>query len=449
MSNLFSEFQSEPRLLIGTPRFSLLRNFQQTNNPDRSPKHKLRKSMKRKVDFDSQVKKINNGDLTIRHSSPHIKADKTKGSRKYFKNRSCIDQFSNLDLDECMAPLIVIDDPVVINNGTFGILLRFNTTDGYVAVKFIFNISKDSSKTKFIEMEKELAFTYFMSETGIGPKVLDAFFYNIDFDHLKFYPNLERIFEIIENHFKNKGKTYKQFIPIEKRNETIYDLPIEIQCVVMKSYDDDCQSILSNENIGADIKTEIIKSMVFLVSEQMRLSLYCYDIKPGNFVVNFESDGSVDVKMIDFGADYCTENNIYANYKNEDIVPYIKITFMELLYISNVIQLYMIFSFHGFNGLDKHNNRQEINNIMHAFFSHDLFKHFFESEWKKFITWYIALARKNNIKSLSDPSNILVWYVNKESDRKKIYSFDNLINITDSIVRNLSEVLNYVNFAQF
>lgn len=394
------------------------------------------KPTRRKVNFE-QTSRVDNDNIPLK-SSPQIKMNHSKGLKKYFKNRSCTDQ-SNKDFYDCMETIQTIGDPVVINNGSYGILLRFNTVNESIAIKFIFNISTDPSDQKFSNMENELAFTYFMSENEIGPKVFDTFYYNIDYDELNSLPQLKNIFKIITTHFDNKGKTYRQLLPIKRNGK----LPVEIQCIVMKSYDNDCDTVLSDININVDTKIKILNQMNELIIKQINLPLYCYDIKPGNFVVNIAQNGDVDVKMIDFGADFCTEKQIYIGYKNDEIVPHLNINFTQLLYVSNVLQLFLMFPFDSL-GL----NKKEKGDIMIAFFKYDLFSKFFKADWKSFIGWYIDHALDNYKKEVSDPSNNLLWYTSEEHDNDEIYNRYNLNKYYKYVVHSLSDIFNYIVFVQ-
>lgn len=397
------------------------------SQPFSQPFSQRRKSQKRII--------FNPNPKTKVKSSPHFKSiNNSKRLRKFFKNKNC----NNLDIEDCIDGTIeLVGEPVVINNGTFGILIKMNSSRGVMAVKFIFNVNRFSSAERINDMEKELAFSYLMSDTGIGPLVLDAFYYNINFGELRKFPSLHGIFEIISDHFRRKNKVYKQFLPIENKllqGKNPSNLPLEIQCIVMESYENDCENALSDPNNSISIKVEIIKQMVNLLSEQIKHALYCYDIKPGNFVVNIKN-GSVDVKMIDFGADFCTENKIYSGYENDDIVPDLELTYIDLLYISNTIQLFMMYiQSNDLYTMDKNDSKE----IVNAFFNHHIFGVFFSKDWKNIILWYVYNARINNMQGLHDPSNNLIWYSNIENySTDELYENDNIYKIADFIIYSL------------
>jgi hypothetical protein len=378
-------------------------------------------------------------------TSPHIKTVDSARSKKFFqlnKNRNC---FEN-DFNQCIDNNIgVYGTPVVIGNGTFGILLRAKTYSPYgdVAIKFIFNISNESSADKFIDMEKELSFSYYMGEKDIGPKVLDSFYYNFDYGELPNFPILHQIVKLVIQHFQKKGTKYPQFLPIDKAialGKDPANLPVEIQCIVMKAYDSDCDGVLENPSLSIETKAEIIRQMCYLMEIQIKDGLYCYDVKPGNFVVNINGK-QVDVKMIDFGADFCTEKKIYKGFDNTDQVPILGINFIQLLYISNVIQ---IFSLVVKSRLLDNVSPSSAQKLLEAFFNHPLFSIFFSKDWQVFIDWYINYARDNIVSGRgTDPSNILVWYSKTISSGSYsiLYSKNNIENTKKFLIFNLKKLL--------
>jgi hypothetical protein len=407
-----------------------------------------RKNANRPV-IDPYLMEIDSMNTTVKKGSPHIKTIDSSKSKQFFKmnkNRNC----DRLDFDKCVDQDIqLVGIPVVIGNGTFGILLRIhsNSREGDVAIKFIFNIDAGSSSTRFIDMEKELSYSYYMGSIGIGPKVLDSFHYSFDLNELNGYPVLKKITDLISDHFKNKGIEYPQFYPVKNailRREDPGKLPIEIQCIVMKAYDKDCENALLDPNLNTDIKVEIIRQMVHLIEKQIMEGMYCYDIKPGNFVVNIRNN--IDVKMIDFGADFCTEKKIYIGFDNNQIEPFLGINYIQLLYISDVLQLFAIFTKTGYlNTISQYDQKK----ILMAFFYNNLFKIFFSRDWRSFINWYIDYANHLHKIGKNDPATNLVWYSNTKLSNsrqiEKIYSADNIRKIKHFLINNLDLMLATVN----
>jgi hypothetical protein len=377
---------------------------------------------------------------TPRRISPHVKtidSSRTKYFKKLNKNRSCYEK----DFKDCIDKSIgIYGDPIIIGNGTFGILLRAKSAKDDIAIKFIFNISNTESRDRFIDMEKELSYSYYMGDIGIGPKVLDSFYYNFDFGELKNFPALYSIVQMVVKHFKNKGRTYPQFIPIEnalKQGQSPENLPVEIQCIVMKAYNSDCEGALLDTKNSIEVKAEIIKQMINLLEIQIRNGMYCYDVKPGNFVVNINGH-HVDVKMIDFGADFCTEKKIYTEFANNAIVPRLGINYAQLLYISNVIQIFILFVKTNYlNSISKENAKK----LLRSFFFNPLFESLFKN--LDFIDWYIDYAHNNYLNGKSDPANNLVWYANTSdaTSQSILYSKTNLNNIKDFLKNNLKKAV--------
>ncbi len=124
-------------------------------------------------------------------------------------------------------------------------------------------ISKYTSENSIIEnMYYEIEYSYKMGNSGVGPRVYDSFYY-------------------IHN------KIVTQFILMEKFDSSVSRW--------MMSH----SSVKSRENC-----TKVVTSMLDLVYRQVfELNIYCLDIKVENFVIN---TNPIDVKMIDFGIDWCT-----------------------------------------------------------------------------------------------------------------------------------------------
>lgn len=389
--------------------------------------------------------------------SPHIKKEL---SDKYFKysdrNRDCKD----LDFTKCSNYRLY--NPVILGNGAFGIIIKFNHN---IAVKFIFNISYKPSADKFIDMDKEISFSYHMGNIGVGPAVLDTFHYSFNLGELIHYPELFRIIIMIKNHFSKMKRVYPQFEPVKEYLDKGIQpdvLPIEIQCIVMKAYDNDCKTILEVPipDITAKVKTEIVRQMIDLIKKQIDNGLYCSDIKPTNYVMNIDLRDNVEVKMIDFGTDFCTEKNIYVGYKNTDDISKLTsspndkygINFIELLYISNIIQLYAIII--NLNIFEDFKNEKDMQMFIGAFFKHEVFVRFFGTKragpvrpwdkrerWEIFIGWYIEHAKRNVKNKVSDPSNSLMWY--STPDKKDIYSDTNVARVKNFLIGNLQVFVDY------
>jgi hypothetical protein len=390
----------------------------------------------------------------IRHIDRHVKAVGGPRSRKYFqlnKNRGC----GGLDLKDCMDKTIgIYGDPVVIGAGSFGVLLRVDSNIGPLAIKFMFKMSQTESGEDFAEMERELAFSYYMGHKEIGPKVLDSFYYNFEYGDLPQYPMLQAVVELIIKHYAKKGEEYKRFFPLHNlwnSNMNADFIPVEIQCIVMKAYDSDCAWPLASEDLHTDIKCDIIRQMNRKIKKQIKLGLYCCDVKPGNFVVNIGPP--VEVKMIDFGADFCKETQIYHGFDNDEVNPIVNLTYKDILYLSNVLQCYTMASRYMYNGADE----EECKEITEAFFDHDIFRTFFASHWRYFIEWYIQNARDNYQRGDEDASNNFVWYNCQVATRNssyssmsrknsEIYTMSSVAKTRDYVIKKLEQALDYMSY---
>lgn len=389
------------------------------------------------------------------------------------KNRNC----AYSDFTECLDKRIILNDNfrfTIIGRGSFGVLIRTKSNLGDLAVKFIFTIPDPDKKESveevdsefFLNMERELAYSYYMSEVNIGPHVYDSFYYNFSYGDLEKYPNLKEVFSKVYSYYENRGKPFKIFKPIKKRIDKIRmmekedskyyseiikknkkdlaNIDIDLQCIVMKAYDFDGEEALASSKYSISDKVDIIYQMIELVRKQIYdVGLYCFDIKPGNFVVSDK-----EVKMVDFGTDFCHEKQIYNNYDNSAIIPYSKIlTFKDLLYISNIIQVFMIAvedSEIFINAKTQKNlNRKDKKKILDAFFNRRVFNIFFREDWKHIIKWYIEHARKNSTKDLeNDPSNIMVHYIKSiYSPKDEKYTYNGLAN---KLIKVLDEALHEV-----
>jgi len=319
----------------------------------------------------------------------------------------------------------IVGDFSIIGAGSFGILLRANTEAGYpVAIKLIMKFDTEDSGKEFTEMERELAFSYFMGDAGIGPKVLDSFYYNFDIEDIKNYPVLNKVVKFIKDNIKHNR--------LKGIDST--DSPTEIQLIVMKSYEYDCRQIFDREDL--DLSSQVILQMIELMKKQINLGIYCYDVKPSNFVGNilyYDGVGEVDVKMIDFGADFCTEKRIFTGHNNDDICEELGMPYTDVLLISNIIQIYIMYSVFADYKIDKV--------IVKSFFSDTIFRKFFESDWRLFITNYINDAKRKEMIGKKDPSNQLVHYCNIESyhgEMKYQYVIELLIDLLEYAERKLN-----------
>jgi hypothetical protein len=370
----------------------------------------MRRRSNKKVVFETSPTSKKSNKLRASPNPTKVRSE-VKGRSKIFnklnKNRNCLDK----DIYECMSSGIeVIGDLSIIGAGSFGILLRANTKLGDpIAIKMIIKFTITDSGNEFNEMERELAFSYYMGDVGIGPEVLDSFYYNFDLVDITRYPELYKILKYVKNNINHKR--------LDVATDVNY--PTEIQFIVMKSYEYDCKQLFLMKD--ADLNSQIITQMIELMKKQVKLGIYCNDVKPGNFVGNISKIEDVTVKMIDFGADFCTEKQIYTRYKNNEINADLGVSYVDVLLISNIIQIYAMFNFIMNYDVEKENIK--------TFFNYPIFNIFFSSDWKAFLRNYLRHARMNDLDKVRDPSNQLVHYCNQgkykhEDVQKFAYVFD-------------------------
>lgn len=113
------------------------------------------------------------------------------------------------------------------------------------------------------DVHKEVEYSYYMGEIGVGPKVYDTFF--------------------VDDKYFGGGKKYTQVI-------------------IMEYFDTNCYKALKSSLPQKD-KLKIVMDMINLIKKQQNHGIYCYDIKPLNFVYRIKDK---KVRMIDFGIDFCS-----------------------------------------------------------------------------------------------------------------------------------------------
>jgi len=349
------------------------------------------------------------------------------------KNRNCCPEGEDTcrDLGQCTS-LILEGDPHYIGSGTYGIIFKMSWNKNEdIAIKFMFDFSSQGEKFHKL-MNEEVSYSYSMSDKEIGPKVYDAFYYSISSDKIKKLGELHNIISLGQNIKLEHFKSYKP------------GTTVNIQCIVMKAYKQNCYTALGSD-LNDSIKLDIIRKMVKLVRTQIDEGMYCFDVKPQNYVVNYKKH--LDVKMIDFSPKYCIERNIYPDRDNSDkVYPKdlgMNITYLDLLYISNIIQIYVIIV----QNIEKFEKLYIDRRILEAFFGDPIFRNFFSGHWKTLINWYILIYAKKTFYVHYNPSNTLVWYTfnynfppSIKSDSKKnkyLYSPGVLKGISDTIINIL------------
>lgn len=290
-----------------------------------------------------------------------------------------------------------------------------------VAIKFMVYTPTNIKKTRFLSMKNELAYTKLMGDLEIGPKVYDSFHYIFNLGAIKKHTKLPGVKHVLELFYRKTKETQKKHKNSSGIGGTILDLfdhgkdstQIELQCIVMDVYDMDADDYMYDPDGDINVKADIIMKMCSLQRKQIQSKLFCYDIKPSNFVVNInKKTGRVDVRMIDFGASHCTQGSVYKNISNDSYFytdGEFTLTSLEMMHISNFMQLCVPYLN---NSMFRYMTTENRAIIYDAYTNKDPIVHKFLKypKWTDVITAYIKRAEHNFSSSLRDPSTTLVWY---------------------------------------
>jgi len=327
------------------------------------------------------------------------------------------------DITECLTTSIKEDTIKYIGGGTYGSIFKSEDLKGRsIIIKMIINVDITGSKKQKLncKMNKELELTIAMGELGVGPIIYDAIFHEINSDEIDKYKNLSKMLDLIKNGHKNKNdngsgnKTHAQFKLLESNIDTCNKRKgkkvknchlMNIQIISMQGFEKDGNDALFKSNLDNNVKYEIITRFIDLIYKQIfELYVYCYDIKPANFVIN--TSLVLDVKMIDFGIDFCVSTNIYNEYDNEEVM-YENLYPKEILFFSNVIQILLILDHQNFF---YEMSQETISRYSMCFFKNKLMSKIINLDWKKLIKQIVFSAYNNNEEKIFDPSNMLIHY---------------------------------------
>lgn len=239
-----------------------------------------------------------------------VKCEKTITEPKYSLEIKLNDAEHGINRlqDETIIQQCTNDNNIVLSeklgSGTYGYIYKAEEGNKEYAIKkIITKLYPSEEEYQFQEIEAEVEYGTYMSDLGIGPKVYRSF-----------------------------------YITYEKEGENYI-----ITYIKMGKYDYSLISFL-NSSFRKRIKENAVKKCIDLIRRQVyRSNLYCIDIKPGNFVVNI-SKKTLDVKMIDFGSDYCKKEiddlrSITCILLNYEQYIYDK---KDILYLYNLLQFYTL-----------------------------------------------------------------------------------------------------------
>jgi serine/threonine protein kinase len=184
--------------------------------------------------------------------------------------------------------------PLDSDHGRFGTIFPAKLGTKKLIVKVEHKEYKDKKRLHEIKenYEEEVKISYLNAEYGLGPKIYDAFGIN--------------------------------YIPTG----------IFFQYIIMDKMYMDCEDAFSGRKgiLSIDQKQEIIEQMCDILVQQATKGIYCIDIKPANFLVDFDNLGLCRVKMIDFGI-WCTENKEKLMFnKVYDLNKFIMTNFLQLYF---------------------------------------------------------------------------------------------------------------------
>lgn len=182
----------------------------------------------------------------------------------------------------------------------FPVLVKFGSKNITLILKRIsVTVKTKKQADNFIEdMFDEVDYSYEMGKHSIGPRVYDAFFYE-------------------------SGHIINQYILMEKFDTSVANWILSDSSLLTYS---NCQLICNK-------MLELLHKQIFV------LNTFCGDIKPDNFVINFNP---IIVRMIDFGIDWCSNTKLPKEYfKLKTLKNHSNIVKKEIFYCMCILQLFM------------------------------------------------------------------------------------------------------------
>jgi hypothetical protein len=153
-----------------------------------------------------------------------------------------------------------------LGRGSYGVV--YDAEGTYKSNKYKFAI-KEIRNVSYSDINNEYNYSVSMSNMHLGPKVFDAF-------------------------YVPSGNKFTQYIFMEKYHDTVHKL------LVFPGISTFDKKILIN------------KMLMLLYTKIFKSNVICYDIKPNNYVFKV-SKGEIDVRLIDFGQEFCEPNELPNN----------------------------------------------------------------------------------------------------------------------------------------
>jgi serine/threonine protein kinase len=186
----------------------------------------------------------------------------------------------------------------------FSGILKGSKKDVIVKTTIKYFSTRRRYEDKYEELVTEAHYASAMDKSGIGPKVYSIFY------------------------TENEDSRGNGFI---------------CQYIVMEGMTFDAMDAIEDKYLPEKDKLYVVKEMFRLIDKQIKLGLYCYDIKPHNFVVKVSDNRVKSVKMIDFGL-FCTEDLRTLDYKSlypDDVRT--NVYLLLLLFVASVKNVYSEF----------------------------------------------------------------------------------------------------------
>lgn len=365
--------------------------------------------------------------------------------KKLFGEDVDIDYFMNnkVDIGKCMNQKIVtnstsLETAKIIGSGAYGAVFEIEDK--------INKKKKYAIKCQYVDSAdcfEEVNYSILCGKLGTGPPIYDCFYYQ---DLLsKMPPAVLNMVDEARKEMKNKTSEEGQ----ERLKIGSY---VTIQFIVMKSYDTTCKVAITSNNpkFTEAIKTKIINEMCKIVDKNIANSLYFYDIKFNNFVVNIEPFGEIDVKMIDFDPKFCEDHTTTKKINNElfgDDKEFTALDFtnIDIFHVSSIMML--LFSNTEYHGEDVDNDTKNLLNkyiidggwFFDGFINTYLHKFLTRPDWEKIIKIYIEKCTNpavSNILMITQESN----FISALHKNHKIFIKENRKG-TDRLVKYVTLVL--------
>lgn len=274
-----------------------------------------------KSNSSSPIEREHNNKIPIDPFFKHHTKINHSAYRKTTKlNKNC----GTMDIDHCCTENLDFDKREFIGSGSAGSVYSIPTHDrSRVAMKLIIKFEEKIYKVgnALRGFEMEVAYSRLMADLGIGPKVINTFYYSLVPEELEEMTILNSMIK----------ESYYYRNDVRVRDE----ISIEIQYIVMERFENSSNNIFREPKTSDIQKQEIMKQINELLKITNENGINCLDIKPLNFVINLEP--KVDVKMIDF------DSSFYTDTLTDELIPVINMKHRDVVYVLNLIQLYFTF----------------------------------------------------------------------------------------------------------